>query len=95
MVPEDQRQEDGRVVIVLHGAFDRTEAQRVLEFVSSLPSSERVRVDFHEAERIDDFAFASFAGEVDPGAQARVELIGVSRHLERLLRYLHAHPTLH
>ncbi len=89
MIREEQRREDGRTVIVLHGAFDSSEALRVLDIVSSLPASERVRVDFHETRRVDDFAFASFAGEVAPDERARVELVGISRHLERLLRYLH------
>ncbi len=82
-------------MIVLHGAFDCAEAHRVLELVAAIPSSARVQVDFHDVQLIDDFAFASFAGEMAPEHRPAVELVGVSRHLDRLMHYLGPHPVIH
>lgn len=94
-VTAEERREDGWTVIVLQGAFDSAEARRILEVVLGLPPRSKVRVDFHEAERVDEYAFASFVGEVTPDRCPAIELIGLSRHLERLLRYMGANPSLH
>ncbi|HUK62063.1 MAG TPA: STAS domain-containing protein [Dongiaceae bacterium] len=90
----EQRKEGGRTVIVLRGSFDATEAHRLLEFVASLPRSARVSVDFHEASLVDDFALATLAAEVAHEGP-HVELVGLSEHLYRLLRYLHSNAVLH
>ncbi len=71
-------------MIALEGVFDGAEADRVLALVSTLPRATRVRVDFHEVEFVDEFALTTFVAE----AAAGVELVGLSRHLHRLLRYM-------
>lgn len=81
---ETQRSEEREPVITLEGVFDDGEARRLLEAVSTLPRWVKVRIDFHEVEFVDEYAFASFAGAAGPG----VELVGLSRHLDRLLRYM-------
>ncbi len=91
----EQRKEGGRTVIVLRGSFDATEAHQLLEFVAHLPASAQVSVDFHEASLVDDFALATLAAEMASEKGPRVELVGLSRHLYRLLRYLHSNPVLH
>ncbi len=91
----EQRHEGGRTVIVLRGSFDATEAHRLLDIVAGLPRSTRVSVDFHEARLVDDFAFATLAGQVVGEDGPYIELTGLSRHLHRLLRYMGSSPVLH
>jgi len=91
----EQRQENGRTVIVLRGSFDATEAIRLLELVAKLPRSARVSVDFHETSLVDDYALATLANRMAPERVPYVELVGLSRHLLRLLRYLGSDRVLH
>jgi hypothetical protein len=91
----EERQEGGRTIIVLTGSFDATEAHRLLEVVAKLPRSARVSVDFHEARLVDDCAFATLAGHLSPDREPYVELVGLSNHLHRLLRYIGSKSVLH
>jgi anti-anti-sigma regulatory factor len=91
----EQRQEDGRTVIVLRGSFDTAEAIRLLELVARIPRSATVFLDFHETSLVDDFALATLADRMAPEGGPHVELVGLSRHLHRLLRYMGADRVLH
>ena len=91
----EQRQEDGGIIIVLRGSFDATEAHRLLDVLARLPASARVSVDFHEARLVDDCAFAMVAKQAIAEHAPTVELVGLSGHLHRLLRYITSSPVLH
>ena len=91
----EQREEDGGTVIVLRGSFDATEAHRLLDVLARLPASARVSVDFHETRLVDDCAFAMLADQAIAEHGPTVELVGLSRHLHRLLRYMASSPVLH
>ncbi len=87
-----QRQEAGRTVIILRGSFDAMEAHRLLDIVGRLPLSARVSVDFRETRLVDDFAFAMLAGPIVAGDGPYFQLVGLSRHLHRLLRHMDSSP---
>ncbi len=95
MTIAEQRQEVGRTVIVLRGSFDAMEAHRLLDIVARLPLSARVSVDFQEAGLVDDFAFATLAGQAIADDGPYMQLVGLSRHLHRLLRHIGSSPPLH
>jgi len=91
----EQRQEGRQTVIVVRDSFGTIEVQYLLDLVARLPRSARVSVDFHEARLVDDFAFATLAGQVVAEGGPRIELAGLSRHLERLLRYMGSNAAPH
>jgi hypothetical protein len=74
----------GDVVLAVEGTFDLAAATRTAAAVRARAASPRVRVDLRRA-RIEDAALAAFVREV---ARRPVVLVGLSRHHERLLRYL-------
>jgi hypothetical protein len=72
------------VLLPVDGTFDLGAALRTAAAVRARSVGARVTVDLRRA-RIEDAALAAFVREV---ASQPVAMVGLSRHHERLLRYL-------
>ncbi len=86
---EARAQRSGTVVVV-HGTFDASDARRLHDVLAELAPSSRVRVDFHEVRLFDDSAVARLSRDLTGPYGANVELVGLSEHHHRLLRYMGA-----
>jgi hypothetical protein len=84
----DARQSRGRVVLVVHGSFDRQDTRDVEAAVEGLGPGARVTVDLRDARVCDDAALAELARDLTGGLALDVELLGLSDHHRRILRYL-------
>jgi hypothetical protein len=73
------------VVLAVEGIFDLAAASRAAAAARALPPAVRVSLDLRRA-RIRDAALAAFVREA--GRRRVVVVVGLSRHHERLLRYL-------
>jgi hypothetical protein len=73
------------VVLAVEGIFDLAAASRAAAAARALPPAVRVRLDLRRA-RIHDAALGVFVREA--GRRRIVVVVGLSRHHERLLRYL-------
>lgn len=78
------RRPSGDVVLVVEGTFDLAAAMRAATTARARSGSARVKLDLCRA-RIEDVALAAFVRGV---AGRPVAIVGLSRHHERLLRYL-------
>jgi anti-anti-sigma regulatory factor len=83
----------GETVVVLHGSFDAAEGRRLHDVLTELAPSVHVRVDFHEVRLFDDGAVARLSRELSSSYGSNVELVGLSEHHHRLLRYMGAGRT--
>jgi hypothetical protein len=72
------------MVLVVEGTFDLAAATRAATAALARAGRVRVTLDLCRA-RIEDVALAAFVREV---AGQPVAIVGLSRHHERLLRYL-------
>lgn len=72
------------VLLVIEGTFDLAAAMRTAAAVRARAPSARVTVDLRRA-RIEDAALAAFVRDLSGRA---IAIMGLSRHHERLLRYL-------
>ena len=91
----DARQSRGGLVLVVHGSFDRQDTQDVEAAVAELGPGTRVTIDLHDVRVCDDAAVAKLARDLSCDLAASVELVGLSEHHWRLLRYLGIRPTRH
>jgi anti-anti-sigma regulatory factor len=91
----DARQSRSGLVLVVHGAFDRQGTQDVEAAVAELGPGARVTIDLHDVRVCDDAAVAQLARDLSEDLAASVELVGLSEHHWRLLRYLGIGPTRH
>jgi hypothetical protein len=78
----------GDVVLVVDGTFDFHGAMRAATAARAHAGRARVKIDLRRA-RVEDAALAAFVREV---AGRPVAIVGLSRHHERLLRYLEDGP---
>jgi hypothetical protein len=78
------RRPTGDVVLVVEGTFDLGAATRAATTARASAGRARVKIDLRRA-RIEDAALAAFVREL---AGRPVAIVGLSRHHERLLRYL-------
>jgi hypothetical protein len=81
---EARRRANGEILLVVEGTFDLSAALRVATAVRATAAEATVRIDLRRA-RIHDAALAALAREA---GSRRVAIVGLSRHHERLLRYL-------
>ena len=80
-----RRRRPGRdVLLAVGGTFDLAAALRTAAAIRTRAVGARVTVDLRRA-RVEDAALAAFAREVE---SRPVAMVGLSRHHERLLRYL-------
>jgi hypothetical protein len=78
------RRRAGDVVLVVDGTFDLPSAMRAATAARAQAGRARVKLDLCRA-RVEDVALAAFVRDV---AGWPVAILGLSRHHERLLRYL-------
>jgi hypothetical protein len=85
----------GEMTLRLHGSFDSIAAVRVHDAIKELPRPARVRVDFADSQTISDHALVQFVQLIPDAERRAVQLLGLSTHHQRLLRYLWPDPELH
>jgi hypothetical protein len=95
LVTIDARQSQGRVVLVVHGSFDRQDTRDVEAAVEGLGPGAQVTIDLRDARVCDDAAVAKLARDLTDDLALDVELLGLSDHHRRLLRYLGIPATRH
>jgi hypothetical protein len=74
------------LTIRVDGNFDSSEACRLAGWLHKVPVGEPLVLDFMAARHCEDFDLATLAGELK--GRTRVRVRGLSRHQEKLLRYL-------
>src|SRR5258707_6017776 len=88
----------GELTLRLHGSFDSTAAVRVHDAIKELARPARMRVDFADSQTISDHALVRFVKLIPAAERQAVQLLGLSTHHQRLLRYLwpdaEPHPRL-
>jgi hypothetical protein len=76
----------GEVVIRIDGTFDAKAASRLAGWLIEVPREEVLILDFTQVRRCEDFGLASVADDL--GARGHLVVRGLTRHQERMLRYL-------
>jgi hypothetical protein len=76
----------GEVTIRVEGEFGPGEARRLVGWLSEVSATEPLVLDFAAARVTHDVGLATVAGPLTGRAQVTVH--GLSRHQEKLLRYL-------
>lgn len=86
----ERNRDEAAACLDLHvsGVFDDEEARRLAEVVARVAPWERVRVHFHHVQLFHDHVVAILARELTAPYGRNIELIGLTRHLDRMLRYL-------
>lgn len=75
----------GEVVIRLAGTFDAPAATRLASLLTDVPADGRLVIDFSAVRDCHDFGLAAVAQGL--AARQRLEVHGLTRHQERMLRY--------
>jgi hypothetical protein len=70
------------------GVFDVEEAQRLAEIIARVAPWEPVRVHFHHVRQFHDHVLAILARELSAPYGRNIRLVGLSRHHDRMLRYM-------
>jgi len=76
----------GEVVIRIDGTFDAKAASRLAGWLVEVPRDDALILDFTQVRICEDFGLASVAGDL--GARGHLVVRGLTRHQERMLRYL-------
>lgn len=77
---------NGEVVIRMDGAFDAKAASRLAGWLVEVPREDVLVLDFTQVRSCEDFGLASVADDL--GARGHLVVRGLTRHQERMLRYL-------
>ena len=85
----------GESTLRLHGAFDLIAAVRVHDAIKDLPRPARTRVDFSDIQTISDYALVRFIQLIHAAERQSLQLLGLSTHHQKLLRYLWPDAELH
>ncbi len=85
----------GELTLRLHGAFDLIAAVKVHDAIKELPRPARTRVDFADIQTISDYALVRFIQLIPAAVRQSVQLLGLSTHHQKLLRYLWPDAELH
>lgn len=80
--------ESATITVQLRGGFDASQARALEELFSGFTPVRRVIIDFKDVREADDAAVASLARSLAGLRGSRVTLLGLSRHLRRILRYV-------
>ncbi len=75
----------GEVVIHLDGDFDAIAATRLSGWLGEVPSSQPLVLDFTQVRTCEDFGLAAVASDL--AARSGLQVHGLTRHHERMLRY--------
>ncbi len=88
----------GELVIRIGGTFDGRAATRLTGWLGEIPSSDALVVDFSQVRDCQDFGLAAVARDLAQRGD-RLQLRGLTRHQQRMLRYfgldLRLHGELH
>ena len=76
----------GEVVIRIDGTFDAKAASRLAGWLLEGPQDDVLILDFTQVRACEDFGLASVADDL--GARGHLVVRGLTRHQERMLRYL-------
>jgi len=76
----------GELVIKVDGAFDGRAAARLAGWLAEVPSEDPLVVDFRGVSECQDLGLAAVARGLSARG-GRLEVHGLTRHQERLLRY--------
>ncbi len=76
----------GEVVIRIDGTFDAKAASRLSGWLAEVPVAGRLVLDFTGVRECQDFGLAQVAGAL--AVRERLVVRGLTRHQERMLRYL-------
>jgi anti-anti-sigma regulatory factor len=76
------------LLVRFEGVLDLASSRRLARLVASLRGTEKVVVDLAGARVTQDAALAALAPALAPRPARRVVVCGLSRHQERVLRYL-------
>jgi hypothetical protein len=77
-----------RLELRIQGVFDEDEARKLAEVLSRVAPRRRVRVHFHHVRLFQDHVVAVLAQELASTYGRNIELVGLSQHQHRMLRYL-------
>lgn len=72
----------------VQGVFDEEEARHLAEILSRVAPRQRVRVHFHHVRLFHDHVVAMLAHELSASYGRNIELVGLSQHQHRMLRYM-------
>jgi hypothetical protein len=75
----------GELVIRIDGTFDRQAASRLSGWLVEVTAGAPVVLDFSRVREFHDFGVAALANGL--GGRASVQVLGLGRHQQRLLRY--------
>jgi hypothetical protein len=75
----------GELVIRMDGAFDGKAATRLVGWLAEVPKDGSLVLDFSAVRDCQDFGLAAVASAL--AARDRLEVRGLTRHQERMLRY--------
>ncbi len=76
----------GEVVIRIGGTFDARAASRLAGWLVEVPRDDALVLDFTQVRACEDFGLASVAEDLH--ARGQLVVRGLTRHQERMLRYL-------
>ncbi len=77
-----------KFTLKVHGSFDFTAAVKAHDAIKELPRAALTRVDFTDSHPISDHALVRFVELIPTDERGAVQLLGLSTHHQRLLRYL-------
>lgn len=77
-----------RLELRVQGVFDEDEARHLTEVLSRVAPRQRVRVHFHHVRLFHDHVVALLAHELASSYGRNIELVGLSQHQHRMLRYM-------
>jgi hypothetical protein len=75
----------GELVIRIDGTFDHQAATRLSGWLGEVPRNADVVLDFSMVREFHDFGLAAMAGPI--AGLCGVQVLGLGRHQQRLLRY--------
>jgi hypothetical protein len=78
--------ENGEVVIRIDGTFDAKAASRLAGWLVEVPRDGSLVLDFTQVRACEDFELATLA--TDLASRDHLLVRGLTRHQERMLRYL-------
>lgn len=77
---------NGEIVIRIDGTFDAKDASRLAGWLVEVPRDDALVLDFTQVRACEDFGLARLAGDL--AARERIQVRGLTRHQERMLKYL-------
>ncbi|HEY6001625.1 MAG TPA: STAS domain-containing protein [Anaeromyxobacter sp.] len=77
---------NGEIVIRIDGTFDAKDASRLAGWLVEVSHDDALVLDFTQVRACEDFGLARLAPDL--ATRDRIQVRGLTRHQERMLRYL-------